>query len=96
MNPWATSIYLVQVYPGSVNYGTVLVLFIEIMFVYIVNSVQKFAYCGSGLSNWQGFTSLVPRPHPAFHRPGNEARVSPLDLIRVSSFSQTENESTLV
>ena len=32
MNPWATSIYLVQVYPGSVNCGTVLVLFIEIVF----------------------------------------------------------------
>ena len=48
--------FLVQVYPGSVNCGTVLVLFKQevILFVYIVNSVQKFGF-GCRLSNWQGF-----------------------------------------
>ena len=59
MKPWVTSIYLVQVYPASINYG-VLVLFIEvILFVYSVNSVKKFGY--SGCNNWQGFTTWPPK-----------------------------------
>ena len=44
--------FLAQVYPGSVNCGIVLVLLKQevILFVYIVNSVQKFGF-GCSLSN---------------------------------------------